>query len=276
MLLHPLAACTHPLHRLAVLAALLLSAAAHAAPSVFIDELTTQEVSAAVAAGHTTVIIAVGGTEQSGPHLALGKHNARVGVLAGRIAAGLGNALVAPTVSYVPEGNINPPTQHMRFAGTISIPEAAFTGLLTGAAQSLKQHGFTHIVLIGDHGGYQRQLKAVAASLNQRWAGSAAQAQFVAEYYTATETAYVDALKAKGLSTAQIGLHAGTADASLLLATAPALVKPELFNDAFKTGKAGGTQGDPRPATAELGQLGVNAIVSQTTAAIRAAAKRPR
>ena len=254
----------------------LCSAAAHAVPSVFVDELTTQEVSAAVAAGYTTVIIPVGGTEQSGPHLALGKHNARVKVLAGRIATNLGNTLVAPTVSYVPEGNINPPTQHMRFAGTISIPDAAFKGLLTGAAHSFKQHGFTHIVLIGDHGGYQSQLKTVADSLNQGWAGSPARAQFVAEYYTATQTAYVDALKAKGLTAAQIGLHAGTADTALLMATVPSMVKPELFNEAFKTGKAGGTQGDPRAASTELGQLGVDVIVNQTTAAIRRAAKEPR
>ena len=231
----------------------LCSAAAHAVPSVFVDELTTQEVSAAVAAGYTTVIIPVGGTEQSGPHLALGKHNARVKVLAGRIATNLGNTLVAPTVSYVPEGNINPPTQH-----------------------SFKQHGFTHIVLLGDHGGYQSQLKTVADSLNQGWAGSPARAQFVAEYYTATETAYVDALKAKGLTAAQIGLHAGTADTALLMATVPSMVKPELFNEAFKAGKAGGTQGDPRAASTELGQLGVDVIVNQTTAAIRRAAKEPR
>ena len=80
----------------ALLAAALLSPlVAHAAPSVFIDELTTTEVSAALQAGKTTLIIPVGGTEQSGPHVALGKHNARVGVLAERIALQLGDALVA-------------------------------------------------------------------------------------------------------------------------------------------------------------------------------------
>ena len=261
----------------AVLAVALLSPlVAHAAPSVFIDELTTTEVSAALQAGKTTLIIPVGGTEQSGPHVALGKHNARVGVLAERIALQLGDALVAPVVAYVPEGNITPPTEHMRFAGTISISDAAFKGLLTGAAQSFRQHGFKNIVLIGDHGGYQSQLKAVASSLNQGWAALPVRAHFVGEFYTAAQTSYVEALKARGLTAAQIGLHAGVADTSLLLATAPGLVKPNQFAEAFKTGKAGGTAGDPRASTAELGQLGVDAIVTQSTAAIRRAIATPR
>jgi hypothetical protein len=74
----------------------------------------------------TTAIVPVGGTEQSGPHMALGKHNVRVHVLAGRIAERLGNALVAPVVAYVPEGDVAGPSGHIRFAGTISVTPAAF------------------------------------------------------------------------------------------------------------------------------------------------------
>ena len=43
--------------------------------SVFLEELTWTEVRDAIAGGKTTVIIPTGGTEQNGPHLALGKHN---------------------------------------------------------------------------------------------------------------------------------------------------------------------------------------------------------
>ena len=68
-----------------------------AAPaSVYIEDLTWTELRDLVAAGKTTAIIPVGGTEQNGPHMAIGKHNVRVKLLAGRIAAGLRNALVAP------------------------------------------------------------------------------------------------------------------------------------------------------------------------------------
>ena len=264
-------------HRTALAASLLTGAlllaphASWAASSVYLEDLTTAEVSTALRAGHTTVIIPVGGTEQNGPHMALGKHNTRVHVLAGRIATALGDAVVAPVLAYVPEGNVTPPTEHMRYAGTISIPDSTFRAVLSGAAQSFRQHGFAHIVLLGDSGNYQKSLQAVADGLNKSWAGSPVRAHFVGEYYAATQTTYVDALKARGLSAAQIGTHAGVADTALLMAVAPQLVKPELFTQAASQGKAGGTGGDPRLATAELGQPGVDAVVSQTVAAIRRA-----
>ena len=131
-----------------------------APPSVQLEELTWTEVKAALQSGTTTIIIPAGGTEQSGPHMALGKHNVRARVLAGRIAATLGDTLVAPVLAYVPEGAISPPVGHMRFPGTISIPDAAFKSTLEAAARSFRQAGFTHIVLLGDHGGYQTPAEA--------------------------------------------------------------------------------------------------------------------
>ena len=256
----------------ALLAALLMAPhATWAASSVYLEEMTTAEVSAGLRAGHSTLIIPVGGTEQNGPHMALGKHNTRVHVLAGRVATLLGDAVVAPVLAYVPEGNINPPTEHMRFAGTISIPDSTFQAVLAGAAQSFRQHGFTHIVLLGDSGNYQSSLKAVADNLNKSWAGSPARAHFIGSYYSATQTTYVESLKARGLTAAQIGTHAGVADTSLLMAVAPQMVKPDLFAAAASQGKTGGTGGDPRAASAELGQIGVDAIVKQTVDAIRRA-----
>ena len=90
------------------------AAAAHAQDSVFIDELTSTEVAALVRAGKTTALVPIGGTEQSGPHIVLGKHNVRARVLGGKIAVALGNALVAPVIAYVPEGSVDPPSAHMR------------------------------------------------------------------------------------------------------------------------------------------------------------------
>jgi hypothetical protein len=81
-----------------------------------LEDLTWTELRDQIHAGKITIIIPIGGTEQSGPDVALGKHNARVKVLSQRIAEGLGNALVAPVIAYVPEGGYAPPTSHMRFA----------------------------------------------------------------------------------------------------------------------------------------------------------------
>jgi len=221
--------------------------------SVYLEELTWTELRDAIAAGATTIILPVGGTEQSGPQLALGKHNARAHVLAGRIAAALGDTLVAPVLAYVPEGNIAPPTEHMRFPGTISIPVAAFKSTIDGAARSFRQAGFRHIVLIGDHGGYQTPLREVAEQLNRAWAGTSAHADFIAAYYRATEAAYAQILRARGLSDAEIGEHAGVADTALSMATTPEMLLPDRFVDA--TGLVMGAQGDPRRASAGLGEV---------------------
>jgi len=253
-----------------------LPAMSAAQGSVFIEDLTTQEVSAALRAGKTTLIIPVGGTEQNGPHMALGKHNTRAKALAGKIAVSLGNALVAPVLSYTPEGSVEPPTEHMQFAGTLSVPEDAFKSVLRGAARSFKQHGFSDVVLVGDSGNYQAALAAVAQSLNKDWAKTPVRAHYIGEYYRATQTAYVAALKAKGLSDAEIGTHAGSADTSLLMAIDSTMVRPERLAEAARAGWRGGTLGDPRASSAVNGQLGVEVVVKIAAEAIKKAVALPR
>ena len=246
------------------------SALAQAAQSVFLEELTWTELRDDIRAGKTTVIVPVGGTEQSGPHIVLGKHNVRVKVLAGRIAASLGNALVAPVLAYVPEGSIDPPAGHMRFAGTISIPEAAFEATLEGAARSFRAHGFRDIVLIGDHGGYQKNLARVAARLDREWAkqSSPVRVHAVEEYYRASEREVAAALRKLGLSEAEIGVHAGAADTALALAADERLVRTVRLHDGSALGAAEGVRGDPRRASAAAGRSALDAIVARTREAI--------
>jgi creatinine amidohydrolase/Fe(II)-dependent formamide hydrolase-like protein len=241
--------------------------------TVFLEDMTWTEVRDAVAAGRTTVIVPVGGTEQSGPHMALGKHNVRAHVLAGRIAAQLGNALVAPVVAYVPEGDVAGPSGHIRFAGTISVSPEAFKGVLEGAARSFRRAGFRDIVLIGDHGGYQSDLAAVAAKLNREWAKTTpVRVHFVAEYYKAATEPFAAALRRRGLSEAQIGSHAGSADTSLMLAVDPRLVRADRLTQPPVA--ADGTYGDPRASSAALGEAGVALIVRASVNAIRKATVR--
>src|SRR6185295_7866709 len=78
-----------------LLGGLLVHGAASAASvSVLLDELTSPEVRERIAAGATTILLPIGGTEQSGAHMALGKHNARAAALAQKIAQRLGQTLV--------------------------------------------------------------------------------------------------------------------------------------------------------------------------------------
>jgi creatinine amidohydrolase len=243
-------------------------------PSIFLEDFTWTELRDEIGSGKTTIIIPIGGTEQNGPAVALGKHNRRVRLLCERIAISLGNALVAPVIAYVPEGNLSPPSGHMRFPGTISVPEAAFETILEYAARSFKLHGFKDIVFLGDHGGYQANEKNVANKLNREWASSNVRAHAVTQYYDAAQIDFVRILKDQGFTLSEIGTHAGLNDTSLMLALDPSLVREDRLSNGSKFGSADGVYGDPSKASARLGILGVDAIVSQTVAAIKSAVSR--
>ena len=235
------------------------------AASPYLEELTSPELRQRIDAGATTALVPIGGTEQNGAHLLLGKHNQRARVLAGLIAQRLGEAVVAPVLAYVPEGGIEPPTGHMRWAGTISVPDAAFEAVLEGTAASLRRHGFRESVVLGEHGGYQPQMARVAARLDAAWrAPPRCRVWALAEYYRAAQQGFGELLAARGFTADEIGSHAGLADTALALAVDAALVRAE----AQARGASDGVRGDPRRASAELGRLGVAHIVERSVAAI--------
>ena len=252
-----------------IIAAILCLTAMPVQAEVMLENMTWTELQSAIAGGETTVIVPIGGTEQSGPHIALGKHNARVGVLARLIAEKVGDTLVAPVVAYVPEGNIDPPTAHMRFPGTISLTDATFIQMLEEAGRSLRHAGFTHVVFIGDHGSYQKDLVVVADTLNKEWAKKA-RAIGLRQYYEITQTEYVAALHDAGFRDSEIGSHAALADTSLELATAPSMVRTGQLKDAAAARPENGVYGgSPARASAALGQKGVDLVVNGTAEAIR-------
>jgi creatinine amidohydrolase len=267
--------CLAPAARLLLLPFLILNFApfaySQARPSVVLEDLTWTELRDDIGAGKTTIIVPIGGTEQNGPAMALGKHNRRVKLLSERIAVALGNALVAPVIAYVPEGNLSPPSGHMRFPGTISVPEGAFETILESSARSFKLHGFKDIVFLGDHGGYQANEKSVANKLNREWASSNVRAHAMTQYYEAAQIDFVRILRNQGFTPSEIGTHAGLNDTSLMLALDPSLVREDRLSNGAKFGSADGVYGDPSKASASLGKLGVDAIVSQTVAAIKSA-----
>jgi creatinine amidohydrolase/Fe(II)-dependent formamide hydrolase-like protein len=220
----------------ALLATLLCLGAAAASPdTVLLEELTSPEVVARVAGGTRTILIPIGGTEQNGEVMVLGKHNVRARVLAEEIARRLDKTLVAPVIAYVPEGSIDPPTGHMRGAGTISIPAGAFEQTLEGAARSLLRHGFTAVVLLGDHGGYHGSLRRVAERINRELKRTAILVP--KEYYRELE-------------------HAGKADAQLSLAVDPKLVR------------------NPAGTSVEAGRAAREDIVETTVRSVRQALAR--
>ncbi|MEX2154404.1 MAG: creatininase family protein [Gemmatimonadaceae bacterium] len=150
--------------------------------TVWLEEMTWMDVRDALAAGKTTVIIPTGGMEPNGPWLVTGKHNYVLQANCEAIARKLGNALCAPIIKLVPEGNIEPQTSHMMSPGTISLRQETFRAMLTDVVHSLKMHGFKNIILIGDSGGNQPGQRYVADSLTKIWNGTPVVAH-IQEYY---------------------------------------------------------------------------------------------
>jgi len=150
--------------------------------TVWLEEMTWMDVRDALAAGKTTAIVPTGGMEPNGPWLVTGKHNYVLRANCDAIARELGNAICTPIVKWVPEGDIDPPSGHMRSPGTISLREETFQAVLTDVAHSLKVHGFQNILFIGDSGGNQGGQRAVAERLNAQWSGRPVVAH-VQEYY---------------------------------------------------------------------------------------------
>ena len=230
-------------------------------PSIFIENLTWMEVKAAINDGYKTILIPTGGTEQNGAHMVLGKHNIIARHTSERIAKKLGNALVAPVMAYVPEGNISPPEGHMEYAGTISLRPEIFSALLEDTARSLRQHGFTRICFIGDSGGNQESQKQVATKLNEEWDGSDVHVMHVSDYYSEKNGQDVW-LKTQGYSNEEIKGHAALSDTSELSNIDQSAIRPQLLSDRAENGSTG-------PSSNALPKVGMVLLNMKIDAAVK-------
>ena len=90
----------------------------------------------AMKAGKTTAIISTGGIEPNGPWLALGKHNYVLHANCEAIARKIGNALCAPIVKFVPEGDIETEDRpHGVSPARITMREETFRAVLDRRAR---------------------------------------------------------------------------------------------------------------------------------------------
>src|SRR5215472_11220799 len=133
---------------------------------VEIEQMTYPEIYSAIHnRGKTTVLIYNGGTEQRGPHAVLGGHTLMARAIAPMIARQLGNALVAPILPYStnPAGGIEP-----KFPGSIGLTPELFTKVNEAVVDDMAKERFKNIVLMGDHGGGQDELKKLAAAVDAK------------------------------------------------------------------------------------------------------------
>ena len=178
------------------------------------------------------------------------------------MARRLKNALVAPTIQYVPEGNPD-----RAGPGVISLPSPAYDMLLDAAARSLKVHGFTDILFIGDSGGNQAGMTNVANKLNEEWKDGGVKVFALTDYYEDGREHYRAWMEAAfGYDDTIVGSHAGISDTSQMLHVRPAGIRKDQIKP-WGGPADSGVSGDPMKATAEIGRMGiefkVNAAINQ-------------
>ncbi len=241
--------------------------------SVDLKDMTWVEVRSAVRAGVRTVLVPTGGIEQNGPHMILGKHDYLVAWAADRIALGVGHTLVAPVISYVPEGRFHPADGHLRFPGTIGLSDAGFAAVLDGVARSLKLHGFTLICFMGDHGASQPVQKEVADRLTREWRDTGVRVVQLDAYYQDGDQ--IKALEGAGENLGTIGSHASLIDTAELMAVHPAGVDLSRLPSDPARFEETGSSGDPARANAALGRRLIEMRIEAAIAAIRRLREAP-
>jgi creatinine amidohydrolase/Fe(II)-dependent formamide hydrolase-like protein len=238
-----------------------------AVDAVFIENLTWMEVRDALKGGKTTAIVSSGGVEQNGPYLVTGKHNVVLQAMNESIARKLGNALVAPIIPFVPEGDFDPPTGHMKYPGTISVTQETYKALLRDIASSLKAHGFQHIIFIGDSGGNQAGMKEVADELHARFGGKPG-VHFIREFYD--YDGLMTWLGEQGYKQVDQGLHDDYGITSIMMTVEPESVR---YKQRVVKGldSINGIKITPVEKTLEAGRKAIEWRATKTVEAIRKA-----
>jgi len=214
--------------------------------------------------GKTTVLIFSGGIEQRGPANINGAHNVIARALSREIAQKLGNAIAGPVIPF----SLN--SANPELPGTIGISSATFSALNEEVAEQLIVNGFRNVVFLGDHGGGQKELAAVAAKLQAKYAQKGIRVLHCPDVYEKAGADVNAWLEAHGYP---VGSHASIKDTSemLYLGESQGLVRKELLPLAVgdKDSK-NGIRGDARRSTAEIGKVVSDIKVDLAVKQIRA------
>jgi creatinine amidohydrolase len=252
-------------------------------PVVDIELLTWPEIYEAIhEQGKTTAIIFDGGTEQRGPQGVTGAHSFIAHATADAIARKLGNALVAPVIPY----SVNKAKAEL--PGTIGITGPVFAEINEQVAEQLIANGFKNVVLIGDHGGGQKEIKDVAAKLDAKYADKGIRVVYSDGPYTKANDDFFAWLDKNGYPAST---HAGIPDTSemLYLEGDQKWIRKELLPTALgdpprKPGEHpdpnvkrinNGISGDARRSSYELGKRFIDLKIDDGVAQIQELLKAP-
>jgi creatinine amidohydrolase len=239
------------------------SKAAEAVKNIRMTEMTWPDVKSAIEQGYLSVVVAVGSTEQHGPHLPT-MTDTRIGdEAAHRVAIKLGHTLQARTIS------VGCSKHHLAFPGTISLREETLRMIILDYIDSLISSGFNRIIFIPLHGGNFPTVQATVKEAQKAHQGIEI---IGVTDITGLVGSLTEASAEFGITVNEAGSHAGESETSLMMALEGNLV----IKDRLAPGYVGltgekelktmreqgihvltknGVIGDPRKASADKGEV---------------------
>jgi creatinine amidohydrolase len=254
-----------------------LATAQEKGPQVEIELMTYPEIYAAIhEQGKTTVLVINGGTEQRGPHAVLGGHSLTAKPQGIDIARKLGNALLAPIMPFsIAGGHLNPKTP-----GSVNIPGPVFAAVNEAMVDSMVVNGFKNIVLMGEHGGGQKELEEVANRTNAKYSPQGVHVFFCGDFYAKSQNEIGQWVIANHLPPST---HGGIPDTSLMMylggdawvrkdkmVAGDPVLPPGTPRDPNTPRVNNGITGDPRPSTPEIGKRYFDIRTKNSVAQIQA------
>ncbi|MEM6519417.1 MAG: creatininase family protein [Cyanobacteria bacterium P01_D01_bin.71] len=180
-------------------------------PQRYFAYLTWQMIDDLPDKANTVIVQPVGAIEQHGPHLPLAVDAAIASAVLGKALTLLPDAIPAYGLPPLYYGKSN---EHWHFPGTITLTAQTLRQVLMESAESLYRAGFRKLIWLNAHGGQPQVLEMAARDLHQQYPDLMVFPHFVWN----VPTPAAELITAKEL---ELGIHAGDAETSLMLAILP-------------------------------------------------------
>jgi creatinine amidohydrolase len=218
--------------------------------------------------GPLDVMIPLGALEQHGPHLPLDTDALIAQAVADRAALTVGECVVSPGI---PVGSSS---HHLAFPGTASLSDRTLSGVLVEVIQTLLSHGFRGAYLVTGHAG---NVGAMAATLAELDADDRDRVVSFDDWPAQRDAVHQAAEVQLNMDREVVGTHGGHFETSIMLAVAPdrvdmasavaghvgpaAPASAKLRSEGMAALSPVGVIGDPRGATADAGEIYLDALV---------------
>ncbi|BAZ66540.1 creatininase [Fischerella sp. NIES-4106] len=184
-------------------------------PSRFFPYLTWQDIENMPDKQNVVIIQPIGAIEQHGLHLPLIVDSAISIAVLGKALSKLDADIPAYALPNIYYGKSN---EHWHFPGTITLTSQTLIALLMEVCESIYRAGFRKLVLMNSHGGQPQIIELVARDLHIKYDDFCIFPLFTWRVPNIAK----ELLTPKEL---ELGIHAGDAETSLMLAILPEQVK---------------------------------------------------